>query len=230
MVGPIKNEKYFHRALTFQYLPWNMNLRIIKCFLPARWDVPPHADYQMEECIIAALDKVELCPILKRGSEDLRGQPIFSFVCVCVCMCVCVCVWRWEKVSGGLFSAFFSIFHFCNIKWGKFWNNSWVLAIFRPFISRASTVVQLTHVGGAFNMMTVSPEEWTWERWQWKGTLYSLKLQHYRSFTIRLFNVISRTLIREVLLRSRDAAGTYYRPKPPGLVIFSVGYLLTNVM
>ena len=36
-----------------------------------------------------------------------------------------------------------------------------------------------------------SGPEWPWERWQWRGTLHSPKLQHYWSLTIRLFNVIS---------------------------------------
>ena len=38
--------------------------------------------------------------------------------------------------------------------------------------------------------------EWAREQWQWKGTLHSPKLQRYWSITIRLFNVINRTLIR----------------------------------
>ena len=37
--------------------------------------------------------------------------------------------------------------------------------------------------------------EWTWEWWQWMCALYSSKLQQYRNLTIRLFSVISRTLI-----------------------------------
>ena len=36
---------------------------------------------------------------------------------------------------------------------------------------------------------------WTWEGWQWKGTLHSPNLQDYWSLTIRLFRVISRTLV-----------------------------------
>ena len=36
-----------------------------------------------------------------------------------------------------------------------------------------------------------------WERWQWRGTPNSPKLQHYWTLTIRLFRVISRTLVRE---------------------------------
>ena len=38
--------------------------------------------------------------------------------------------------------------------------------------------------------------EWTSKRWQWRGTRYSPKLQHYRILTIRLFSVISgRSLV-----------------------------------
>ena len=37
--------------------------------------------------------------------------------------------------------------------------------------------------------------ESTWEWWQWRGTPYSPELQHYWSLMIRLFSVISRTLI-----------------------------------
>ena len=36
--------------------------------------------------------------------------------------------------------------------------------------------------------------EWTWE--QWRGTPHSPKLQHCWNLTIRLFSVISRTLVR----------------------------------
>ena len=39
------------------------------------------------------------------------------------------------------------------------------------------------------------PLQWTREWWQWKGTLQSPKFQHYWNFTIRLFSVISRTLV-----------------------------------
>ena len=37
-----------------------------------------------------------------------------------------------------------------------------------------------------------SGPEWAWERWQWRGTLHSLKLQHSWNLIIRLFSVISR--------------------------------------
>ena len=40
-----------------------------------------------------------------------------------------------------------------------------------------------------------SVPERSWKRWQWKNTLHSPKLQHYWSLTIRLFSVISRTLV-----------------------------------
>ena len=37
--------------------------------------------------------------------------------------------------------------------------------------------------------------EWTWERWQWRGTPNSPKLQHYWSLAIRWSNVLPSTLI-----------------------------------
>ena len=37
--------------------------------------------------------------------------------------------------------------------------------------------------------------EWTWKKWQWSSTLHSSKIRHYWNHTIRLFSVISRTLI-----------------------------------
>ena len=40
---------------------------------------------------------------------------------------------------------------------------------------------------------TQSGPEWTWEQWQWRGTLHYLKLQNYWSLTLGLFDVISRT-------------------------------------
>ena len=40
-----------------------------------------------------------------------------------------------------------------------------------------------------------SEPEWTWEQWQWRGTPHSPKLQHCWNLTIRLFSVISRTLV-----------------------------------
>ena len=40
-----------------------------------------------------------------------------------------------------------------------------------------------------------SGPQWTWEQWQWRGTLHSPKLQHHWNLTIRLFIVISRTLV-----------------------------------
>ncbi len=37
--------------------------------------------------------------------------------------------------------------------------------------------------------------EWTWQRWQCRSTPESPNLQHYGSLTIRLFSIISRTLV-----------------------------------
>ena len=40
-----------------------------------------------------------------------------------------------------------------------------------------------------------SGPEWTKKQWQWRGASYSPRPEHYWDFTIRLFSVISRTLI-----------------------------------
>ena len=53
----------------------------------------------------------------------------------------------------------------------------------------------LTHTYDLIGCYHSGPE-WTWEGWQWRGTPHSPKLQQY---TIRLFSVISRTLVRRVL-------------------------------
>ena len=44
-------------------------------------------------------------------------------------------------------------------------------------------------------MCNHSRPKWTWEQWQWSSTPHSPKLQHYWNLNIRLFSVISRTLI-----------------------------------
>ena len=43
-----------------------------------------------------------------------------------------------------------------------------------------------------------------------RGIPHSPKLQYYLSLTIRLFRVMSRTLIGGVLPHCRDAVGVYY--------------------
>ena len=43
-----------------------------------------------------------------------------------------------------------------------------------------------------------SEPEWTWEQWQWRHTPHSPKPQHHWNLTIRLFSVISRTLVAGV--------------------------------
>ena len=40
-----------------------------------------------------------------------------------------------------------------------------------------------------------SGPKWTQESWQWRGAQHSQKLPHYWNLTIRLFSVISRTLV-----------------------------------
>ena len=44
-----------------------------------------------------------------------------------------------------------------------------------------------------------SGTEWIWEQWKWRGSPHSPKLLHFRSLTIRLFRVISKTHVRKVL-------------------------------
>ena len=50
-----------------------------------------------------------------------------------------------------------------------------------------------------------SGREWILLRWQWRSTLHSPKLQHYRSRKIRLFCIIFRTLVMRMLPLYRDA-------------------------
>ena len=52
--------------------------------------------------------------------------------------------------------------------------------------------------------------EWTWEWWQWRGTLHSPKLQHCLNLTIRLFSVISRPLVGGVFPLSREEVSVFY--------------------
>ena len=62
-----------------------------------------------------------------------------------------------------------------------------------------------------------SGPEWTWERWQWRGIPHSPKLQHCWNLTIRLFSVISRTLVWGwVLPLCRKAVGVFYSPSRLG--------------
>ena len=62
-----------------------------------------------------------------------------------------------------------------------------------------------------------SGPKWTWERWQWRGTQHSRKLQHCWKLTIRLFSVISRTLVRVgILPLCRGAVGVFYCPSQLG--------------
>ena len=51
--------------------------------------------------------------------------------------------------------------------------------------------------------------EWTWERWQWLDTPHSPKFQHHWRRTIRLFNVIFKTLIGEGSDPSAEVQSVY---------------------
>ena len=55
-----------------------------------------------------------------------------------------------------------------------------------------------------------SGPEWTWEQCQWRGTPHSPN-PHW-NLAIRLFSVISRTLVGEVLPLRRKPIGVFYSP------------------
>ena len=62
----------------------------------------------------------------------------------------------------------------------------------------------------------LSSSEWTWEQWQWRGTLYSPKPQGWW-LTFRWFNVISWTLVMlGVLTLCRNAVSVFYSPSRLG--------------
>ena len=60
--------------------------------------------------------------------------------------------------------------------------------------------------------------EWTWKWWLWKGTPHSLKLQHYWNLTIRLFSVISWTLVGGVLSLCWEAVSVFWSPSRLALI------------
>ena len=69
--------------------------------------------------------------------------------------------------------------------------------------------------------------KWIWEQWQWRGTPNFPKLQHYWNLTIRLFSVISKTLVGSgclVLSFCRNPVSLFYSP---GQLAF-VGFLLSK--
>ena len=69
-----------------------------------------------------------------------------------------------------------------------------------------------------------SEPEWIWEWWQWKGALHSTNLQHYWNLTIRLFSVISGTLVADRSYPSTEKQSVY--SIDPANTIFDKKYLL----
>ena len=62
-----------------------------------------------------------------------------------------------------------------------------------------------------------SRPEWTWEQWQWRGTPRSPKLQHFWNLTIRLFSVISKTLVSGGgLSPQQKSSRCILQPQPTG--------------
>ena len=60
---------------------------------------------------------------------------------------------------------------------------------------------------------TASSSEWNWEWWQRRSNQHSPKLQHYWNLAIRLFNVISITVIGGGLPLWREAVGIFHSPR-----------------
>ena len=52
--------------------------------------------------------------------------------------------------------------------------------------------------------------QWTWEKWQRRGTPHSPKFQYNWNLTIRLFSIISRTLVGGVLPLCREAVSLLF--------------------
>ena len=73
--------------------------------------------------------------------------------------------------------------------------------------------------------------EWTWERWQWRCTLHSPKLQHYWCFIIRSFSVISRTFVCWSLTLLQRSSWCILQPQPnrQPLVTYSYADACRNI-
>ena len=64
--------------------------------------------------------------------------------------------------------------------------------------------------------------EWTWERWQCRGTMNSRKLWHYCNLTIRLFSVISRTIVWGGLTPLLRCSRCILQPQPTGWIYYTL--------
>ena len=75
---------------------------------------------------------------------------------------------------------------------------------------------------GPYPMLPFRPG-WTWERWQWKGTPHSPKLQYYWDLIIRLFSVISRIFIGGGMLNPQQKSSRcILQSQPIGLLLGGV--------
>ena len=83
--------------------------------------------------------------------------------------------------------------------------------------SKKTQLLALTHKQDPVSCDSYRPE-WTWERWQWRGTPHFPKLQNYWSLTIRLCSVLSRTYVGGVLPLCRDGVGVFYSPSQLGSI------------
>ena len=61
---------------------------------------------------------------------------------------------------------------------------------------------------------------WAWEQWQLRSTQHSLKLLHYWNLLIKLFNVISRTLVGWESFPSAEMHQYILLPQPTRLISY----------
>ena len=98
-------------------------------------------------------------------------------------------------------------------------NNSFNLACHLLALSLNVKQFYLTHRSDPIRRNHYGTK-WTWLRWDWRSTPQSQKLHYYRSLTIRLFSVISWTLVGwRGLTPQQRCIRCILQPQETGLVI-----------
>ena len=130
-----------------------------------------------------------------------------------------VAIWRISQMTGCSFLIQYSyvtwLLHWyyksCELYWTSPEDNTPQNSSFTATYHQSRKLSKLheTDLSGAYP----SGQEGTWEQWQWVGIPHFPELQHYRNLTIRLFSVISRSLVGEMLLLCRGAVGVFYSPR-----------------
>ena len=136
---------------------------------------------------------------------DLRSSRLTwqSIIYIYICMCVCVS-------QNIVYAAFFVLMY--NLQTGGFLKAFWKrkviqlndqTVLFQAIqfsLSRLfphSLNVKKFYLIHRYDPLWCyhSGSKWAWERWHWRGTPHSPKLQYYWILTIRFLNGISRTLV-----------------------------------